>query len=348
MTGDATGTDAEADADPASHRLIDVHSHIYTPSYADYLRSRSNAPRLEVRDGVERFLLFPGDTGVPFGPEFTGVEAKLAFMDAHGVDRSVLSLGNPWLDLCAGEESLGLAELINDELASIARHPSGRLACMGVLPSLDVAAAVETLEGLPERGLCGAVISASFLGRNLDDPALEGLWEAASRLAVPVFIHPQSGLGGARLVGYGQTLTLGLSFPFETTNAVARMVLSGVFRRHPRLRVIAAHGGGTLPYLFGRMARALEVDAVMGEADRAPVTWPEGLLIDSIVHSAPVLEMCTRLVGSRGIVFGTDHPFPIADPVQGGAAVRAVEAEGDIAFGNAAELFAEGFKGATR
>lgn len=325
-------------------RLIDVHSHIYTRTYADYLRTRDAPPRLETQQGQERFVLFPGDSGVWFGPEFTDVEAKLAFMDAHGVGRSVLSLGNPWLDVCEGSESAELARQINDELGQIARHPSGRLACMGVLPTLGIESVLETMEGLSAQGLCGAVISASFLGKNLDDPALETLWEAAADLSMPLFIHPQGGLSDGRLEGYGQALTLGLSFPFETTVAIARMVLSGAFDRHPGLRVIAAHGGGALPYLTGRMARALEVDD-WASARALDATWPEGLLIDSIVHSSPVLAMCSELIGNQRIVFGTDHPFPIADAERGGAAVREIDDAGDITFRNAEVLFGKGFGG---
>lgn len=327
--------------------LVDVHSHIYTPSYASYLRARSQAPRVIRKGGQERFVLFEGDAGVDFGPNFTSVDAKLAFMDAHGVDRSVLSLGNPWLDVCAGDESVDqvdLANRVNAELAEIARHPSGRLACMGVLPAVDVPSAISALQRLSSSGLCGAVMSASFLGRNLDDPALEPLWEVAAHHSMPLFIHPQSGLDEDRLRGYGQTLTLSLSFPFETTAALARMVLSGVFQRHPGLRVIAAHGGGTLPYLLGRVERAREVDDQEGDA-RVDIGWPDGLLIDSILHSGPALRMCIDLLGPERIVFGTDHPFPIADPGHGAAAVAAVDPEGGIAFRTAESLFNKGFGG---
>jgi predicted TIM-barrel fold metal-dependent hydrolase len=328
-------------------RLVDVHSHVYTPAYADYLRRRDLPPRVEARSGQERFVLFPGDTGVWFGPDFTSVDAKLAFMDAHGVGRSVLSLGNPWLDVCDGDESVPLADEINDELAAIARHPSGRLACMGVLPTAGVSHAVKAMESLPGRGLCGAAISASFLGLALDDPALEALWDAAAGLSLPLFIHPQAGLNDAGLNGYGQTLTLSLSFPFETTLSIARMILSGVFDRHPGLKVVAAHGGGTMPYLLGRLARALDVDD--WAAGRGLVAqWPDGLVIDSIVHSSPVLEMCAEVLGTRGIVYGTDHPFPIADPAAGRASVSRVDVDGDIAFRNAEAIFGSGFGGASR
>jgi predicted TIM-barrel fold metal-dependent hydrolase len=327
--------------------LIDVHSHVYTRSYAAYLRARSHAPRVLRRDEEERFVLFDGDLGVEFGPDFTNVDAKMAFMDAHGVDRSVLSLGNPWLDVCVGDDSVdqvALADRVNDELAELARHPSGRLACMGVLPAVDVPSAVHALERLSSSGLCGAVMSASFLGRNLDDPALDSLWEVAARDALPLFIHPQSGLDEDRLRGYGQSLTLSLSFPFETTVALARMVLSGVFQRHPGLRVIAAHGGGALPYLIGRVERARAVDDQVRDV-AVKAGWPDGLLIDSILHSGPALRMCVELLGPERIVFGSDHPFPIADPEDGAAAVTEADLDGDIAFRTAESLFGKGFGG---
>ena len=87
----------------AVSELIDVHSHIYPVPYLELLETRQEIPRVVNRDGKREFLIFPEEShpdvgGREMGAEFTDLESKLAFMDRFGIDRSIVSLGNPWLD----------------------------------------------------------------------------------------------------------------------------------------------------------------------------------------------------------------------------------------------------------
>jgi aminocarboxymuconate-semialdehyde decarboxylase len=301
---------------PRTHgTAVDVHSHLYVPSYVEYLRARREPPYVRTVDGADRFMLFPGDQGVPMGDEFTSVVAKLAYMDRSGIAHSVISLGNPWLDLTSGPETVELAAVINQELASAVTQGAGRLSAFGVLPNHDVESAISTVKALSEEGTAvGLVASTSICGHQLDDPALRPLWGAIEVAGLPVLVHPQAGLAGAHMRGYGQALTLAISFPFETTTALARMLLAGVFEAHPSLRIIGAHGAGSVPYLYGRLWRAVSVDGVAGSLPAKP---PTGLFADSILFSATSLKQCIDVIGSENVMFGTDHPFPIADAKAG-------------------------------
>ena len=55
-------------------------------------------------------------------------------MDAHGIDKSVISLANPWLDFLPRDEAGAAARSINDEVDSICSQYSGRLYAFGTLP----------------------------------------------------------------------------------------------------------------------------------------------------------------------------------------------------------------------
>jgi predicted TIM-barrel fold metal-dependent hydrolase len=296
---------------------------------------------------VERFQLFPGDVGVPLTEDFHSVAAKIRYMDEIGIDHSILSVGNPWLDLDSGPDSVPLAESINRELLQQVEEYPERLSAMCLLPNHDVASVVDCMNALAADGRAGGVVTGTTIcGLDLDHPELEPVWSSIAGAQLPVLVHPRSGLASNVVRGQGQALTLALSFPFETTVAIARVLVSSVLRRHPDLRIIAAHGGGALPYLYGRLTRAVQVDGGADERARQIVNGrpPGGLYVDSILFSGPALEFCLSVVGHRNVVFGTDHPYPIADAPSSLSDIRTAfgdqpEKLADIMGNNAVRLF---------
>lgn len=147
---------------------------------------------------------------------------------------------------------------------------------------------------------------------------MEPIYEACSRLGLTIFLHPHYGLGeGANyslLSGYGHVLPLALGFPFETTIAVSRLLLSGALDRHPALTCLLAHAGGAIPFLAGRLDSCLASDPEV--AARIKLTPSEYLrrnfVYDGVIYHRPGLEALLEFLGPehRGkVVFGTDHPF---------------------------------------
>ena len=83
---------------------IDVHTHMYLPSYMDVLKKRTEIPRVVTVEGQDRLVILPGEddelttaTGRPIGREYWDVKAKLEYMDMHNIETSIVSLANPWL-----------------------------------------------------------------------------------------------------------------------------------------------------------------------------------------------------------------------------------------------------------
>src|SRR3954453_6134810 len=119
--------------------VIDIHTHLYPSVYLDELRARTEAPRLVPSPEGERFVIFPGEEGRVMDAEYSDVGRKLAFMERAGIDRSLVSLGNPWLDPIM--DSTELARELNRAFAALGDETHGRILGMGVLPSDSVAAA---------------------------------------------------------------------------------------------------------------------------------------------------------------------------------------------------------------
>ncbi|PHH68109.1 hypothetical protein CDD83_6247 [Cordyceps sp. RAO-2017] len=202
-----------------------------------------------------------------------------------------------------------------------ARHP-GRLFFFGALPLTapldDVRAAVGALARLD---YCrGVVLGTSGLGRGLDDPRMLPVLEAVAAARLPVFLHPHYGLPddvwGPRAARYGHVLPLALGFPMETTVAVTRMYLAGVFDAVRDLRLILAHSGGTLPFLAGRIESCILHDGqLVAEgrvADGRRTVWDvlkEQVYLDAVIYSDVGLKAAIDATGPDRLLFGTDHPF---------------------------------------
>ncbi|HEX2152931.1 MAG TPA: amidohydrolase family protein [Acidimicrobiia bacterium] len=293
--------------------IVDIHSHLYPPWFVDWFRQRSDVPRVAVEDGADRFLLFTTGEGKVSGPlltdEYTSVGAKLAFMDRHGIDRSIVSLGNPWLEVFDPDEAFDMAREANARMASLSRETAGRIFGMGVLPPVEPHLVAEVVVDVARRpGLRGVIASTKIGQLLLDDAALDPVWKALNDTRVPVMIHPMIVDLPADLAGYGIALSAGIGFPFQTTMAMARLLLGEVLERHPHLRVLAVHGGGALPYLIGRLegSHAGTKEGRLRESARR-------LLLDAALYEADAVRMAASLVGAEHLLFGTDHPFPNAD-----------------------------------
>lgn len=129
--------------------------------------------------------------------------------------------------------------------------------------------------------------------------------------------------------------------PFETFVAGCRLLVGGVFDRHPGLRVLLVHGGGALPYQIGRLQHAYEVrEEASSIASKPPLSYLDNLRFDTTIFDRRALEYLIAIVGAERVLFGTDLPFDMGDP--SGIEVRdwADPATADRILGvNAAELF---------
>ncbi len=294
--------------------VIDSHSHLYSQSYMDLLRSRTALPRIDERDGCAYFVIFPEEErtgGRLMEAPMWSLDEKLAAMDRGGFDRSVVSPGNPWLDPVEGPESIDWAHRINADFASFEARTGGRIHGLGVLPNADPEAAAQVIHDIAgTKSLYGAITGCRICGRVFDTPELEPVWAALSRTGLPIFVHPHYAVAIDQLGGFGTILPLGIGFPIETSIAVARLVLSGVLQRHSGIKLLVAHGGGVLPYLAARLDVSWRGDDQAQKRLTIPPSEAlSGVWLDSVVYHRRALRAAADLVGKDRLLFGTDHPF---------------------------------------
>jgi aminocarboxymuconate-semialdehyde decarboxylase len=188
-------------------------------------------------------------------------------------------------------------------------------------------------------GLRGVEISSHAPGVELSDQRLEPFWARAEELGAVVFLHPFGCTLDERLDRFYLANTVGQ--PVENAVALSHLIFSGVLDRHPRLRVLAAHGGGYLPTYLGRSDHAWHVRPEARGCQRPPSEYLSRLYFDSLVHSPGALRALVAAAGAERVLLGSDYPFDmgVTDPVQRvEAAGLPAEAEQAICSGNAARL----------
>ncbi|KAI1781407.1 hypothetical protein F4818DRAFT_36736 [Hypoxylon cercidicola] len=332
-------------------RVVDIHTHMYPPAYVELLESRNNIPLIRKFAGAKepRLIILPDEVelldkmagnpeashlpGRPVTTHYSSLKQKLHFMDTHKIDISVISLANPWLDFIAPEDAGETAKSINQEFSNMCAEAPGRLFFFATLPLTappeTLLAAVGHVRSL--KYCRGVILGTSGLGKGLDDPALVPVFRALAANRLTVFLHPHYGLpsevwGPRATEEYGHVLPLALGFPMETTIAVARMYLAGVFDQVPDLRMLLAHSGGTLPFLAGRIESCVVHDGhLVKEGKVGPgrrTVWQvlrEQVYLDAVVYSEVGLKAAVDASGADRLMFGTDHPFfpPLGSDEQG-------------------------------
>ncbi|KIX08280.1 uncharacterized protein Z518_02936 [Rhinocladiella mackenziei CBS 650.93] len=329
--------------------IVDLHTHMYPPSYINLLSSRTAVPYIHQPSDPNadpRLIILASDDdnsrpkssrGRPVDSSYSSFDQKRQFMRAHGINCSVISLANPWLDFLNPDSALSTAQGINDDLERACAENNRseadlKLYAFGCLPlsapADDVVTEIYRLKTLPH--LKGVIMGTTGLGNGLDDPALNDIYSALSSTSTLVFLHPHYGLpdsafGGPDIIARsGHVLPLALGFPLETTIAVSRMYLSGVFDRHPQLQFLLAHSGGTLPFLAGRIESCVAHEREFianGGHKQGPQRsiWDvlnSNVYLDAVIYGRPGLTAGIEAAGSVDrVMFGTDHPFfpPLGD-----------------------------------
>src|SRR5690606_20125964 len=109
-------------------------------------------------------------------------------------------------------------------------------------------------------------------------------------------------------------LTASIGFTFDTSLAVARMIYDGFFDRYRRLKLIASHGGGALPYLIHRMNQCFDnIPACREKTNVRPSEYLSRIYADSVVFSEDALALCVKEFGADNVLYGSDYPHTIGD-----------------------------------
>ncbi|WP_460071533.1 amidohydrolase family protein [Streptomyces sp. YKOK-I1] len=335
--------------EPQSPPTIDVHAHLLLPGMEETVAGQPGlaaARALDARRNGPAALAVNGPMVGERIPRLTEVAVRLAAMDARGVDIQLVSPSpshyHYWAEPRLAEH---LCHLANEGTAAHCAKAPDRLYGLGLVPLQHPGLAPALLDHALAQGLRGVEISSHAPGPGgtreveLSDPRLEPFWTRAEETGALVFVHPFGCTLDERLDRWYLSNTVGQ--PTENAVALSHLIFSGVLDRHPRLRLIAAHGGGYLPTHIGRSDHAWRARPDARGCAREPSSYLEQLYFDSLVHDPHVLRQLLLAVGPRQVLLGSDFPFDMGteDPL---GALRAAGLPDDdfhaVRGGNAAAL----------
>jgi len=115
---------------------------------------------------------------------------------------------------------------------------------------------VEAKRAVNQLGAVGVQVMSNVLGSPLDKPETMPLFDLMAELDRPVWIHP---IRGADFPDYQKEpkshyeIWWCFGWAYETSAAMAHLVFSGLFDRHPNMKIITHHLGGIVPYVEGKL-----------------------------------------------------------------------------------------------
>jgi predicted TIM-barrel fold metal-dependent hydrolase len=277
-------------------------------------------------------------------------DQRIAEMDAAGIDMQVLSLNAPGVEQAEPAEQLPVSVEANDVLAEAVKKNPKRFGAFASLPiGTPDKAAAELDRRVRQQGFKGALINGHSRGRYLDDKFFSPILERAEALNAPIYLHPtippkavaEAYFGGFSPPVTGVFASAGWGWHIETAVHVLRMILGGVFDRHPKLQIVIGHLGEGIPFMLPRLNKNFPTE--MTKLNR-----PVGAYLRENIHYTvggfnfpATFQNLLAEVGVDRIMFSADHPWgSMAEARKFLDQVPVSEGDRErIAHGNAEKLF---------
>ena len=265
---------------------------------------------------------------------------RIAHMDEAGLDIIVLSALTPGAQLLPGQQGIEYAIRLNNQIKTefIAGYPN-RFHAFATLPlSSPKEAATELERCVNDLGFLGAMTYGAVDGKFLDHSEFEPVLASAAALGVPIYIHPGWASPEAMDLYYNDLgdpivsrVLSGAGYGWHQEVAVQclRMIVSGVFDRHPNLQIVVGHMGEALPFYYWRFGDDLA--KITKDKLQKPVQqyfhdnfW----VTTSAFFRTELLDLALAVMGEDRVLFSTDYPFVSA--VEGAEWFRGVDLERSV------------------
>ena len=293
--------------------IIDMYTHLAPRSFLAKMEDMSAA----LRNITNRLLSVKA---------LYDLDVRFRAMDSVHDYRQVISLPNPSLEECASPEvGRELARVANDELAELcAKYPSRFAGFVAGVSLNDVPTALNEIDrAIRELGAVGVQTYTNINGHPLDELQFSPFFTRMAEHDRPIWLHPTR---TAAVTDYRSEaksryeMWWCFGWPYDTSVAMARLVFSGLFDRHPDLKIITHHLGGMIPYFDGRVGPGLEVlgsrtsdedySSVLSSLKRPHLDYFRMFYADTAMFgSMNSLQCGLNFFGTDHVVFATDAPL---------------------------------------
>ncbi|MGA9894374.1 MAG: amidohydrolase family protein, partial [Xanthobacteraceae bacterium] len=284
---------------------IDIHSHVGVPAAAKFVEPHLDWATIPLAHFANAETKALGQKQEADIRERAGHEHRLADLDAMGIDMQMIAPPPPQ---CYYTVPLDIAvkatQMVNDGITEFCAKAPDRFKGFGSVPMTDGAEAVKELERcVKQLGFTGIEILTTIAGKELSDPAFAPFWKRAEELGVLVMLHPNGFTEASRLTHFYFNNVLGN--PLETTIALHYLIFDGVLERHPKLKILAVHGGGYLGAYSGRIDHAWGARSDShGALPNLPTSYLKRIYVDTVVFTPNQLAELVRVFGADHVLLG--------------------------------------------
>lgn len=296
--------------------IIDAYTHNIPPKFLKKLENQNNPSIREKLETAKRIR--------DRIPSMMSASIRVEEMNKARIDTQVVANfegTDPNGYELSEEEQLNLTRVINDDMSDLCAQSKGRIVGLAsvALNSFKTGGLEEMRRSINDLGLKGFEVISHVLGTPLDK--FPEFWAEASRMGVPVYIHPVDPINStSRPYEDEYDLTHVFGWPFESTLAVSRLVLSGIMSKNPSLKVLVHHLGAMIPFFEGRINESYRQKISMLKPDQdfdevktrteLPIDAFRNFFIDTAIGgSVPAIKCGAEVFGVDHVIFATDYPF---------------------------------------
>jgi predicted TIM-barrel fold metal-dependent hydrolase len=276
--------------------IIDVYCHYISPRVGALLSTNKYY-------GKGKQFNFPEQNSDP--------QVRLGLMDKYGVDIQALSQTTPVLLGFRPEEAAEICRFSNDDNFALCKAYPKRFVNVGIVSLLDVKEAIKEVERCVNELDCrGITIATNQDGKGLDAPEYFPFYEKAEKYGLPLFLHPTHWESYPLVdMEQGWRMMHVFGWPFDTSQAVWRMIFGGVLDHYPTLKVVTHHLGAMLPF-FSRRVEQNVIWALKGKLPRPITEYWKNLWGDTAVDGTTAAYPCGyAFFGPDRMMYGSDYPF---------------------------------------
>jgi len=277
--------------------IIDFSSHIITREVEKKLSSMEQFRRIQVN----------------FESKSSDPENRIKLMEKYGIDKQVLTQSTPVLEGLKADEASEICQLSNDVIGKICKTYPDRFIPFAVVSLLDVKKAANELDrAVNQWGCRGVTVGTNHGGKGLDHPDNAPFYEKVCEYDLPVFLHPMDWVAYP-LIGEDPAVMRLFGWPFDTTQAIMRLLMSGTMERHNTLKIVTHHlGGGMFPFYSNRFN--IKFPNLRKQMKKPLSESLERIYADTAVDGTAAALPCGHaFFGTDRMLFGTDFPFSPED-----------------------------------
>ncbi len=290
-------------------QVIDTHAHWYPREFITLLQNEAAANGATMQQNAKGQPVFalPGiSQKSTMAPSMIEPKIMLKAMNERRIDTYVLSLTNPMVYWAPPAFASRLAQAFNDACSAAYTEHAQRFIGTIMLPMQDTQRAVEELDRAAKLpGMRAVYMAMGINGRNLHDKAFWPVYERCEALDLPLLLHPLYPCGIERMSEFFMRNLLGN--PYESGIAAASLIFGGVMDAFPKLDVMLPHGGGTFPWLIGRMDYGMRVRAELRHMKQPASAYLRRFYYDTVTHHPVIMRHLIDLIGADRIVLGSDY-----------------------------------------